>query len=60
MTIQTPAPYQPASDDDARIHVAQIIGSDLDLNVWTGDWHDTLRTFSTRNPLPSPSTPAAA
>ncbi|MFH9813418.1 MULTISPECIES: hypothetical protein [unclassified Streptomyces] len=38
----TPA-YEPVSDDDARLHLAQIIGSDLDTTVWTGDWHQTLR-----------------
>lgn len=48
MTTQTPAPYQPANDDDARIHLAQIVGSDLNINVWTGDWHDTLRTIAVR------------
>ncbi|MFF8458813.1 hypothetical protein ACF06T_30260 [Streptomyces albidoflavus] len=40
---QQPTPYQPANDDDARLHLAQIIGSDLNTTVWTGDWHQTLR-----------------
>nr|WP_015060985.1 hypothetical protein [Streptomyces sp. W75]AFH75171.1 hypothetical protein pCQ4.46 [Streptomyces sp. W75] len=41
-TQPTPA-YEPVNDDDARLHLAQIIGSDLDTSVWTGDWHQTLR-----------------
>lgn len=58
MNAQTTTPYQPVSDDDARIHLAQIVGSDLDIDVWTGDWHEALDTFSIRNPLPAPA-PAA-
>lgn len=46
---QQPTPaYEPVSDDDARLHLAQIIGSDLDTTVWTGDWHQTLRDTATR------------
>jgi hypothetical protein len=47
MATTTPAPYQPANDDDARLAVFQILGSDID-HTWTGDWHDTLRTTAAR------------
>lgn len=59
-----PAPYQPVSDDDARIHLAQIVGSDLDTPVWTGDWHQALRAAAARwTATPAdeqPPAPAAA
>ncbi|MGA5009050.1 hypothetical protein ACPCDX_29180 [Streptomyces koyangensis] len=45
---QQPTPYEPVNDDDARLHLAQIIGSDLDTTVWTGDWHQTLRDTAAR------------
>lgn len=61
MTTQTPAAYQPTSDDDARIHLSQIVGSDSDISVWTGDWHDALNAYNNRHPLPTtPATETAA
>ncbi|MEU1134132.1 hypothetical protein ABZ383_30465 [Streptomyces sp. NPDC005900] len=65
MTTPPPAPYQPTSDDDARLHLAQIIGSNLDTPVWTGDWHETLRDTAARYSSPpateqQPPTAAAA
>ncbi|MFI2620368.1 hypothetical protein [Streptomyces sp. NPDC018584] len=46
MATPLPAPYQPTSDDDARLRLAQIVGSDLDINIWTGDWHDAIRDIA--------------
>lgn len=66
MATPNPAPYQPTSDDDARLHLAQIVGSDLNTSVWHGDWHQTVRAVSTRySTPPAPATseqpqPAAA
>ncbi|WP_282797345.1 hypothetical protein [Streptomyces sp. CC224B] len=61
MTI--PEPYQPVSDDDARLHLAQIVGSDLGTSVWTGDWRQTLRDTAARlaaGPADQSAKPAAA
>jgi hypothetical protein len=30
------------TDDEARLAVFQILGSDID-HAWTGDWHQTLK-----------------
>ena len=40
-------PQQPITDDEARLAVFQIIGSDID-HAWTGDWHKTLRDTAAR------------
>lgn len=51
MTNNAPAP-KPATDDEARMRAFQIIGSDitpdLEGQVWTGDWHQALRTTADR------------
>jgi hypothetical protein len=46
-TIPTPGPQQPISDAEARMRVFQITGSDID-SVWTGDWHQALKTAAAR------------
>jgi len=35
----------PATDDEARMRAFQIIGSDI-TDVWTGNWHESLRVAS--------------
>ncbi|MEV4975538.1 hypothetical protein [Streptomyces scopuliridis] len=48
-TPSTPAPYQPTDDNDARLRVFQIIGSDIDAPAaFTGNWHDALKTTAAR------------
>jgi hypothetical protein len=47
MTTPPPASYQPTDDNDARLAVFQILGSDID-HTWTGNWHQTLRTTAAR------------
>jgi hypothetical protein len=46
-TTTPPAPNPPTDDNDARLAVSQILGSDID-HTWTGNWHDTLRTTAAR------------
>ncbi|MFD6149467.1 hypothetical protein [Streptomyces sp. NPDC060243] len=41
--MTTPKPTPEPSDTQARAALAQIVGSDLTLPVWTGDWHQNLR-----------------
>lgn len=51
--MTTPAPYQPTSDDDARLHLDQIIGSDLSIDgIWTGDWHTALHAVDAHYSIP--------
>lgn len=53
MTQPTLPAYQPASDDDARLHLAQIVGSDLSIDgIWTGDWHTALHAVDVRYSTP--------
>lgn len=66
MATTTPGPQTPVTDDEARMRVFQIIGSDitpdLEGQVWTGNWHKALQDTSARwsdlNPNPD-YTPAA-
>ncbi|MEW2393044.1 hypothetical protein AB0933_32255 [Streptomyces venezuelae] len=60
MATPTPAPYQPTNNDDALNRLAQIVGSDLDTPVWTGDWHQALRDTATRYATTEQPQPAAA
>lgn len=46
-TLPAPGPQQPIGDDQARLFVEQIIGSDID-HAWTGDWHHTLQETAAR------------
>lgn len=46
-TLPAPGPQQPIDDDEARLAVFQIVGSDID-HAWTGDWHHTLQTAAKR------------
>ncbi|WP_331728830.1 hypothetical protein OG693_39500 (plasmid) [Streptomyces sp. NBC_01259] len=40
---------QPVTDDEARMRVFQIIGSDLDAPAaFTGNWHTALKTTAAR------------
>lgn len=41
--MATATPGQPLTDDEARLATLQIIGSDI-TDIWTGDWHEALRT----------------
>ncbi|MGW3308357.1 hypothetical protein ACWDG9_17425 [Streptomyces sp. NPDC001073] len=56
-TGEPAAPYQPASDDDAREAVFAIIGSDLCAPAaFTGDWHEALRKTADRwSTAPTPA-----
>jgi hypothetical protein len=36
------------TDDEARMRVFQIIGSDINATAWTGDWHHALKTTAAR------------
>lgn len=50
-TTPDPAPYEPADDNDARLAVFQIIGSDIYDGApaaFTGDWHNALKTTAAR------------
>jgi hypothetical protein len=51
MTTHTPPPAPTVSDDEARMRVFQIIGSDIYPEApaaFTGDWHQALKTTAAR------------
>ncbi|MFJ2007944.1 hypothetical protein [Streptomyces chartreusis] len=49
MAGTNPAPHQPATEDEARMRVLQIIGTDLGApDAFNGDWRQALKDTSAR------------
>lgn len=51
MATTTPGPQKPITDQEARMRVFQIIGSDIYYDApaaFTGDWHQALQKTADR------------